>query len=369
MESTSPITPVQSFVRSERELAREQIGAAWQIHVEKVQEQLQQGWRENVASVLEQRFSALEESLASELDRRVTESLEEGSAHARRRMSERLNQIARRLEQAEDINAWTAAILDGAQTFAPKAALFSVLSGSLKYEAHRSVSGQFDIPADTRVPLASAPAFQSVLDTLDTVIAVASPGEISEELSALLQVDSQKRICLLPVTTGRHGDARKVSAILFAEPGDEPVDLNALELLASLAGTTLECRFHAPSAQAATSQLMGISLSSAVASAADVQHSAGHAEREEELHLQAQRFARVRVAEMRLYHAAAVVQGREQGRLYEALRPEVDRGREDYRTQFLDNNGIPDYLHQELIRTLAQGNPTLMGQDYPGPLV
>ena len=368
MESTTPITPIQSFVRSERELAREQIGAAWQIHVEKVQEQLQQGWRENVATVLEQRFSALEESFAGEVDRRVTECIEEGSAHARRRMSERLNQIARRLEQAEDINAWTAAILDGAQTFAPKAALFSVLGGSLKYEAYRAAE-QIDIPADTHIPLASAPAFQSVLDTLDTVIAVASPGEISNELSALLRVDSQKRVCLLPIATGRRGDAQKVAAILFAEPGDEPLDLNALELLASLAGTTLECRFRSPSAQASTAHLMGISPASVVSSASDAQHHVDNAGEAAERHLQAQRFARVRVAEIRLYHAAAVVQGREQGRLYEALRPEVDRGREDYRTQFLDNEGMPDYLHQELIRTLAQGNPTLMGLDYPGPLV
>src|ERR1019366_6609169 len=47
----------------------------------------------------------------------------------------------------------------------------------------------------------------------------------------------------------------------------------------------------------------------------------------ERLHLRAQRFARVQVAEMRLKEAAAVHSGAAQKNLYAALRPRIDAAR------------------------------------------
>jgi hypothetical protein len=83
----------------------------------------------------------------------------------------------------------------------------------------------------------------------------------------------------------------------------------------------------------------------------------------------AQRFARVRVAEIRLYHAAAVKAGRAAGDVYSALRPEMDAARKAYREKFLTPvNGTADYLHGEFVRTLANDDATLLGPAYPGPL-
>lgn len=87
-------------------------------------------------------------------------------------------------------------------------------------------------------------------------------------------------------------------------------------------------------------------------------------------HLQAQRFARVRVAEMALYQASQVRAGREARNLYGTLRLQIDDARSGFREKFLtEQGGIPDYLHQEMVLVLAHNDPSLLGPDYPGPLI
>lgn len=91
---------------------------------------------------------------------------------------------------------------------------------------------------------------------------------------------------------------------------------------------------------------------------------------QEEKHLRAQRFARVRVAEIQLYHAAQMKSGRASGDVYAALKTQIDAAREAYREKFLTPvNGTADYLHQEFVRTLANDDAALLGPGYPGPLV
>jgi hypothetical protein len=56
-------------------------------------------------------------------------------------------------------------------------------------------------------------------------------------------------------------------------------------------------------------------------------------------------------------------------RIYIALKAEIDAARAGFTGEFLTpKRGIPDYLHEELVRTLAQNDETLLGPDYPGPL-
>jgi hypothetical protein len=96
-------------------------------------------------------------------------------------------------------------------------------------------------------------------------------------------------------------------------------------------------------------------------------------------HLQAQRFARVRVAEMALYQASQVKAGRLARNLYGTLRIQIDEARTGFQQKFLTatsltatsltaTTGIPDYLHQEMVLVLAQNDTSLLGPDYPGPL-
>jgi hypothetical protein len=90
---------------------------------------------------------------------------------------------------------------------------------------------------------------------------------------------------------------------------------------------------------------------------------------EQEAHLRAQRFARVQVAEIRLYQSPAVKQGRATQSLYRLLQDHIERAREAYREQFLkDCPSMVDYFHVELVRTLANDDASLLGTEYPGPL-
>jgi hypothetical protein len=78
----------------------------------------------------------------------------------------------------------------------------------------------------------------------------------------------------------------------------------------------------------------------------------------------AQRFARVKVAEIQLYHASGVKSGRASRNIYGVLKPQIDAAREAYREKF---HG-PDFLHFQIVRLLANDDASLLGADYPGPM-
>ncbi|MBI5083014.1 MAG: hypothetical protein HZB13_00220 [Acidobacteria bacterium] len=370
------------FIGAERELAREQMNAAWQLHIEQLQEQLERGWREHVSRAVDDRFEALRERFEEELERRSAERAAEESARSRalalRAVSELLNQTARRLDQSPDGATWASALLDGTGAFASRAILFSVSGGELQYEDHRSEGGEDLSPLiNTPIPLAHAPAFAGVLDSLDAVICMATPGEISPTLAELLGDSSERRATLLPIVVGQCEGKRRVTAVLYAEGDGEPLDVNVLEVITTLAGATLDSRQAARRAVTAAPAggLMGIAPAAAlqVVPPPDLPPSSSDeparmSREEQELHARAQRFARVRVAEMRLYQAQAVRRGRQESRLYDALRGEMERGRAQYKHEFMIVPSMVDYFHTELVRTLANDDPSLLGPDYPGPL-
>ena len=386
MEETPAIPAAPDFVQTECDLARDQIAAAWQLHVEQMQEQIERGWREQVLRALEERFAALRQNFEVELESRtaarVAEEAERARAAARRATSERLNQIARRLEQSEDGHSWAAALLDGAAAFSSRAVLFSLISGELQYEDHRSQTEQdLSALADERIVLRDAPAFAGVLETMDAVIAMATASEISDKLAEALGASEDKRVALLPVIVGQSEGKRRVAAILYVEGNGEPIDVNVLEVMTALAGLTLDARQALKRSRtvAPANTLMNIgpvlaTPASPLAPVPVVAASAGPdwgamPREEQEMHAKAQRFARVRVAEMRLYQAQAVRNGRQQGQLYLALRGEMDRGRAQFKHEFMHVPSMVDYFHLEVVRTLANDDVSLLGAEYPGPLV
>jgi hypothetical protein len=92
-------------------------------------------------------------------------------------------------------------------------------------------------------------------------------------------------------------------------------------------------------------------------------------ERQRALHIRAQRFSRVIVAEMQLFRPEACRAGREQANLYIFLKSELDKARETYRKQFMTIPSMVDYLHLELVHSVADGDELKLGADYPGQLV
>ncbi|MEJ7617479.1 MAG: hypothetical protein WKF30_11080 [Pyrinomonadaceae bacterium] len=93
-------------------------------------------------------------------------------------------------------------------------------------------------------------------------------------------------------------------------------------------------------------------------------------EGEKRLHIDARRFARLLVSEIKLYNEEKVQKGRYDGDLYDRLREEIDRSRLMYEKRVSPQVATRyDYFHQELINTLAEGNADKLGGKYPGTSV
>jgi DNA replication initiation complex subunit (GINS family) len=91
-------------------------------------------------------------------------------------------------------------------------------------------------------------------------------------------------------------------------------------------------------------------------------------EAEQKMHKDAKRFARLLVSEIDLYNKAKVAEGRKNKDLYKRLKPDIDRSRQTFAKRFgkvLDKQF--DYFHDELIKTLAANDATVLGPEYPGP--
>ncbi len=91
---------------------------------------------------------------------------------------------------------------------------------------------------------------------------------------------------------------------------------------------------------------------------------------EQKGHRDAKRFAKLLVSEVELYNKAKVTDGRKNSDLYKRLKADIDRSRQTYEKRFGKTVGKQyDYFHEELVRTLAGNESSLLGSDYPGPSV
>ena len=93
-------------------------------------------------------------------------------------------------------------------------------------------------------------------------------------------------------------------------------------------------------------------------------------EEERRSHNDARRFARLLISEIKLYNEQKVAEGRSQYDLYDRLREYIDRSREMYDKRVKAEVATRyDYFHGELVNTLAEGDPTKLGSNYPGATV
>jgi hypothetical protein len=156
----------------------------------------------------------------------------------------------------------------------------------------------------------------------------------------------------------------RVVALLFAANQDY-LDVNAIELIAGLASIVLERQ---------SNTLLHTQIATQTAAAPHTPNSAALpfwadlSQDQRLLHVRAQRFARVKVAEMQLSRPDACHAGRQQGDLYLLLRQDIDKARDTYRKQFMTSPSMVDYLHLELVRIAAEGDEEKLGADYPGQL-
>lgn len=83
---------------------------------------------------------------------------------------------------------------------------------------------------------------------------------------------------------------------------------------------------------------------------------------ENALHEEARRLARLLISEIKLYNEEQVEEGRRHRDLYLRLKEDIDRSRQIYDERVHDSvRGSSDYFQQELVRSLAGGDPRALG--------
>jgi DNA replication initiation complex subunit (GINS family) len=93
-------------------------------------------------------------------------------------------------------------------------------------------------------------------------------------------------------------------------------------------------------------------------------------EADQKVHRDAKRFAKLLISEIELYNKTKVTEGRKSGDLYKRLKSDIDRSRQTYEKRFGKTvTKQYDYFHEELVRTLAGNEASLLGSEYPGPSV
>lgn len=254
----------------------------------------------------------------------------------------------RRLRGYHNEGEWISSLLDSCSPFCTRSILFVVNSGKLEWKASRG----FEVQPPEPFAVTDALAFAAAIESREVTVALSLPNEISSKLTHLLGSDARRTIVLTPVVT-----RNRVAAVLYAEDA-EPA---GLELVCEMAGSALDANAAKPAE----------SLLQIAAPQSPVVPVPPRPVEEEVVHLRAQRLARKLAAEIRLHESAAIKAGRAAANLYDgAIRDRVDQAREIYQNQFPveASTEMPDYLHAELIRTLANGDASLMGEQYPGPM-
>jgi len=356
------------------DIVREQLALAWREHIERVRDVLEAQWPERMERVLEETVAGLAARLEEEHKEALEAQLQQANRSAetaRRELVRKLNQIARRLRNFEDERQWSNTLVDSTRGFCGRAALFLIRDRRLHLETTRNFD---DADLADHVPLQNAPAFATAVETRDTLVAMRSTSELSAPIDTYLG-EGDAKVVLFPVVT-----RQDVPAVLMVDSGE--VNVDALELLVAMAGAVLESRPPQPARVVARpapdNGLVTITASTfapltapavAPAEKPEILSWFSLSREDRELHLRAQRFARVQVAEIRLYQSEKVKNGRTAHDLYTSLKEEIDSAREAFRREFLDaSDSMVDYLHLELVGTLANDDAGVLGRDYPGPL-
>ena len=185
----------------------------------------------------------------------------------------------------------------------------------------------------------------------------------------------------------------KVSALVYADCGLEggKLDVAALKLLIRCAGIWLELLAlrravsgtpDAEPAPARAEQATPAERSYATAAASGVAaaeastvggatgvaapQSQWTAE-DRDLHLRAQRYARLLVDEIKLYNQSKVAEGRVCKDLYDRLKEDIDKSRASYDRRYGGYPaGFAEYFTKELVHILADDDPSLLGANFPG---
>jgi hypothetical protein len=325
--------------------------------------------------------------------------------------------------QAEVLNA----LVGRAANFAPRVVLFVIKGGNAVAWAARGLDDGTGPIRGMSIPLQSDTVLRAAFSSQQTFYG--SPEHQSENQSLLSRLGKVQPQRVLAVPLRVRGKTAAVVYADSADSGEVATNVEAIELLSHSAGLVVELvslrarmsetpqpskqpassvpapapaippmfspgavqdsatvstpqtRFHAepqpqplPSSPvAAPPAYFRPAAESTVVATTQPEHAPGTAAipgDEEKAHNDARRFARLLVSEIKLYNEQKVGDGRRSNDLYDRLKEDIDRSRQMYEKRVTPGVAAKfDYFYDELVSTLAEGDPSKLGSDCPGPSV
>jgi hypothetical protein len=250
-----------------------------------------------------------------------------------------LREACRELDRAQTLSSLLTTLADRAALMVSRSALLVVRGDTLRGWASRGLdtdAAPIEVSRGDRTAVARA----WVSGTVET--------SASDEVGAHV---------LTPEEAGRVGIAipilvdREVVAVLYGDHADARQVPSAwperLEVLARYAGRCLE---------SVTMRRMPELIRAGAADRARAQM----AQHDDE---SAQRYARLLVAEIKLYNETALEEGRRESDIMRRLRPQIERAQALYNERVpAEQRARTTYFEEELVRTLAGGDRALLGQ-------
>jgi hypothetical protein len=357
--------------------------------------------QEIVARVVGQVLESHIPHLREELVRRVLEDLPETPTPAgengagSQAVLESLVTIQKGTAQKEILKQ----LLEQTAGYCGRAALFIVKAGTVQGWQARGFANNDQIKSFTLQ--ASADLVKLVVENREA--AGGSVAQMGDQFASTFDAPSDGDCFLLPLIL-----KEKVAALVYADAGSElagVLDQAALELMVRATGQWLEVlalrkspvpagAAEVPVAEAVSSaaeavietpapaQTMAAAASApqGAKAATSAPPASAAAERTaapstapaapaapdpNDIQVKAQRFARLLIDEIKLYNLAKVEEGRKHRDLYDRLKDDIEKSRTTYEKRYSNTPASSgDYFYHELVRSLAQDDPSLLGRNY-----
>ncbi len=338
--------------------------------------------RSAVAQALERQLSSLRETVVQEVLREIGSTLagKSGQGSGTAALQKAVSAIQSGTTQKEILRA----LLDNTALYSGRAALFVVKGGSATGWQGTGFSNNdaikdFALDINSRL---TARVMQSRIAETGTA------SDFDSHFASMFGAPADGNVVLLPLLL-----KDKISALVYADPGTQGgvFDSAALDVIVRATSAWLEAisqrkQAHKDGSAEPEAMHSAPAANDPFASHAPLHTKAQHAEAEPvamsaaaawggptttltgedgELHRKAQRFARLLMDEIKLYNQAKVSEGRKHKDLYDRLKEDIEKSRTTYQKRYGNSAaGAADYFNQELIRSLAEDDVSLLGSNF-----
>jgi hypothetical protein len=341
--------------------------------------------RDAVTQVLERQLASLRENVVQEVLREIGPALA-GKTGQGGTGSTALQKAVSAIQTGTTQKEILRTLLDNTVLHSGRAALFVIKGGSAsgwQGVAFRNNEAIKDFLLDTNSGLAAR-----VLQSRTAETGLAS--EIDQRFTSKFGLPADGKVLLLPLLL-----KDKISALVYADAGTEggTLDSAALDVLVCATSAWLEVisqrkQAHKDGSPEAEAIPVGPAANDPFAAHSPIHSKAQHGTEaapaaamsaaaawggpsttlsgeDGEVHRKAQRFARLLMDEIKLYNQAKVSEGRKHKDLYDRLKEDIEKSRATYQKRYGNSAaGSADYFSQELIRSLAEDDVSLLGSNF-----